>query len=152
MGLFSRLFGSTRSDEVREIEMLGEDDAKIRVKPKSVSHAFVALSHPDMDHGQRLGGMCIDLNRQCHPDLWAKEIHAKCVTFSTDPVEGYPDTHAIGPTLERQGLADPYSIAINTVVVTLDGGRTETRILVGFAWKDRAQRIVVAPNGGFVAG
>lgn len=121
-------------------------DPPIQIDPRTITHAFVALSHDDLSKSNALGTKVIDLNRDCEPKLWSTEIKAKCASFALDrgaARNGFPDLRGVGPALERLGLTSPYTIVAHAITVPI-GGSTATKVLVGFAHRDAAPKIVLA--------
>ena len=91
------------------------------------------------------------LNRACQPRLWSVESRAKFVTFAAPTFSnGFPDPRGTGAVLEKLELTPPYSIVVNLLTVSLDGGRTHTKILAGFAYKDTEPKLITSRNDGCV--
>ena len=123
----------------------GAGDPAIKVDPKTITHAFVALTHDDHAKSGALGTKVIELNQDCEPRLWNTEIKVKCASFALDRGDarnGFPDLRAVGPALERLGLRPPYTIVAHAMTVAA-GGSSGTKVLVGFAHQDPAPRVVL---------
>jgi hypothetical protein len=124
----------------------GTGDPPIKVDPRTITHAFVALTHDDLAKSDTLGTKVIDLNRDCEPRLWSTEIKVKCASFGLDrgnAGNGFPDLRGVGPALERLGLVAPYTIVAHVITVPA-GGSSRTKVLVGFAHRDPAPKLVLA--------
>lgn len=123
----------------------GAGDAAIKVDPATITHAFVALTHDDHAKSGALGTKVIELNQHCEPRLWNTEIKVKCASFALDRGDarnGFPDLRAVGPALERLGLEAPYTIVAHAIAVPA-GGSSATKVLVGFAHRDPAHKLVL---------
>jgi hypothetical protein len=123
----------------------GTGDAPVKIDPRTITHAFVALTQDDLSKSNTLGTKVIDLNRDCEPRLWSTEIKAKCASFALDRGDtknGYPDLRGVGPALERIGLRSPYTIVAHAITVPA-GGSSGTKVLVGFAHRDPAPKVVL---------
>ena len=104
-----------------------------------------------MSHSKKVGDDVAKFNRHCQPRLWGAQFKAKFVTFAANEMEGgFPDITSVGSALESVGLTSPYSIVVNTMTISLDGGRTPTKILAGFAYRDRDPKIVLPRGDGCV--
>ncbi|HEX6813892.1 MAG TPA: hypothetical protein VF384_19880 [Planctomycetota bacterium] len=126
----------------------GTGAAPIKIDPRSITHAFVALTHGDLSLSDALGTKVIDLNKGCQPRLWSTEIKVKCASFAVDASDagnGFPDLRGVGPALERLGLRAPYTIVAHATTVAA-GGSSKTKILVGFAHQDPAPKMVLVEN------
>jgi hypothetical protein len=160
MGFLKKLFGGTAKSEAPKAggpkgspSLINQSDTgpPLRVDTSAISHAFVALTHADMSHSDRIAKDIIKFNRHCQPRLWSVDFKVKCVAFAVNAMEnGFPDGTSVGPALESQGLKAPYSLVINTVTISLDGGRTPTKILAGFAYRDPEPKIVLPRSDGCV--
>ena len=129
----------------------GDNDPPLRISPTSISHAFLALTHADIAHSEKVGGEVAKFNRQSQPRLWSIQFKARFVTFAVNAIDnGYPDPLAIGPVLESEGLKPPYSIVINLMEFSVDGGRTRSKVLVGFAFRDLEPKRILARVDGCV--
>lgn len=158
MNFLKKLFGGAAKSESSKAPAAsptvinqGDNDPPLRVAPASISHAFVALTLADISHSETVGGDVAKFNRHCQPRLWEVQFKAKFVTFAVNAMEGgFPDVTSVGPALESVGLTSPYSIVINTMTISLDGGQTPTKILAGFAYRDREPKIVLPRGDGCV--
>ena len=124
----------------------GTGDPPVKVDPRTITHAFVALTRDDHSKSGALGTKVIDLNRDCEPRLWSTEIKVKCASFALDRGDGrngFPDLRGVGPALERIGLEAPYTIVAHAITVPV-GGSSGAKVLVGFAHRDPAPKIVLA--------
>ena len=124
----------------------GTGDPPVKIDPRTITHAFVALSQDDLSKSGALGTKVIDLNRDCEPRLWSTEIKVKCASFALDRGDarnGFPDLRGVGPALERIGLRAPYTIVAHAITVPA-GSSSGTKVLVGFAHRDPAPKIVLA--------
>lgn len=107
-------------------------DPPLKIDPASITHAFIALTHADISHSDKVSSKIADLNRHCQPQLWNVQFRAKFVTFAVNAgPSGYPDATGVGSALESVGLKPPYSVVVNLMTISLDGGRTGTNILSG---------------------
>src|SRR5262245_1676163 len=123
----------------------GPTNPAIKVDPRTITHAFVALTQDDLSKSGTLGTKVIDLNRDCEPRLWSTEIKVKCASFALDRGDarnGYPDLRGVGPALERIGLRSPYTIVAHAITVP-QSGSPGTKVLVGFAHQDPAPKVVL---------
>ena len=119
--------------------------APLKIDPRTITHAFVALTHDDLSKSDALGTKVIDLNKDCEPRLWSTEIKVKCASFALDrgaARNGFPDLRGVGPALERLGLTAPYTIVAHAITVPV-GGSSGTKVLVGFAHRDPANQLVL---------
>jgi len=124
----------------------GTGNPPVMIDPRTITHAFVALTQDDLSKSNALGTKVIDLNRDCEPRLWSTEIKVKCASFALDrsnTENGYPDLRGVGPTLEKIGLRAPYTIVAHAVTVPVSGS-SATKVLVGFAHRDPAPKLVLA--------
>ena len=72
------------------------------------------------------------------------------ISFAVFALEnGYPDLNGVAPALESVGLKAPYSIVINMLTITMDGGKTNSNILAGFAYPDKNQKVIPYPQCEF---
>jgi len=160
MRFFKKLLGGTTKPESPKdsvgaasptVVNQGDDDPALRNDPASISHAFVALTHADLSHSEKVGGEVAKFNRHCQPRLWSVQFKAKFVTFAVNAMDsGLPDATSVGPALESVGLKPPYSIVINTMKMSLDGGRTYSKVLAGFAYRDNEPKIILPRDDGCV--
>ena len=129
-------------DEISDIVKIDEGDPPIRINPQSISHAFIALTHKDVDRSSGIIDEVANLNRACQPRLWSIPFKAKFITFAAyADDQGYPNPVSIPVVLKEYGLPPSSSIVINDAVVSFDNGSTQSRILVGFAFRDHKSRI-----------
>lgn len=160
MGLLKKLFGGAVKPESLAttaraasptVINQSETDPPLKVATGSITHAFVALTHADMSYWKTLEGQVAKLNRLCQPRLWSVEFKAKFGVFAAAAMDsGFPDITSVGPALESVGLSPPYSLVINTMTISCDGGQTQTKVLAGFAFRDRDPKIVLPRNNGCI--
>src|SRR5512134_2018741 len=70
----------------------------LKIDPRTITHAFVALTHADLSKSDALGTKVIDLNKDCEPRLWSTEIKAKCASFAVErgaARNGFPDLRGV---------------------------------------------------------
>ena len=135
-----------------EIHMQKEGGPPLRIKPSSISHAYIALTHADFKHAGNLQDKVVELNRHTQPKLWNRNIVAKKSVISTEKGGGgFPDPNSICYGLEAIGLEQPYTLVAWDMVVSFDGGATNTKLMVGFAYSDQTPKIVLARKYGCVA-
>jgi hypothetical protein len=136
---------------MREVILENSNDPAIAIDPNSIVFAFVGLTHSDYHYSEKLKSHIADFNRRNQPRLWNTQINAKFVTFTADRNEnGYPDEVSSIIALEKLGLVPHSSIVINFMLLSLDGGLTETKIQNGFAFIDDNPRIFVGPRKDFI--
>lgn len=131
----------------------GENDPPLKVDPASIAYAFIGLTHGDASLAERFDSIeqISELNSTCQPRLWKARFRAKFNVFCAPAMEnGYPDAKAVRSAAEGSGLKPPYSVVINLMTVSLDGGRTHKKLLVGFAYRDSEQKIVLPRNDGCI--
>ncbi|HEU4420674.1 MAG TPA: hypothetical protein VFT55_17175 [Planctomycetota bacterium] len=134
-----------RASATPQLVNQGTGDPPIKVDPRTITHAFVALTHDDLSKSNALGTKVIDLNKDCEPRLWSTEIKVKCASFALDrgaARNGFPDLRGVGPALEKLGLTAPYTIVAHAITVPA-GGSSGTKVLVGFAHRDPAHQLVL---------
>ena len=153
-GLFGKRKAKPRSGDTRaaprasaspQLVSQGTGDPPVKIDPRTITHAFVALTHDDLSKSNALGTKVIDLNKYCEPRLWSTEIKVKCASFALDRGDarnGYPDLRGVGPALERLGLRSPYTIVAHAITVPV-GGSSGTKVLVGFAHQDPAAKLLL---------
>lgn len=130
------------------------NDPPLKVDPASISYAFVGITHGDASHAERFDSVeeIAELNRICQPRLWSAQFKAKFSIFCAPAADGgYPDVRGVQPAVEGSGLKPPYSVVINLMTVSLDGGQTHTKILAGFAYRDHEPKIVLPRTDGCIA-
>jgi hypothetical protein len=126
-----------------------ETDPPIHIDPDAITHAFVVLSHEDIQYAKAAAAKIADFNRHCQSKLWSIPFKATFIAFCADKTKsGLPDAQAIGPLLRQQGLSPASSIVVNTMQASFDGGSTYSRMLVGFAFKDREPKFIIAGYDG----
>lgn len=134
-----------RANATPKLVSAGTGDPPIKIDPRTITHAFVALTHDDLSKSSALGTKVIDLNKDCEPRLWSTEIKVKCASFALDrgaARNGFPDLRGVGPALEKLGLTAPYTIVAHAITVPA-GGSSGTKVLVGFAHRDPAHKLVL---------
>lgn len=159
MGFLKKLFGGTAKPESSKaptktaspVVIYQEDTGPpLRIVPGSISHAFLALTHADVAHSQKLDGDIANFNRRCQPRLWNVQFKTKFVMFAAEALKnGFPDIASVEPTLEGVGLTPPYSIVVNTMTILVEG-RTPAKILVGFAYRDHEPKIILPRTDGCI--
>lgn len=128
----------------RDVTMLNKGDPPVRIDPKSITHAFVAVTHNDIGHSDTATKAVADLNRACQPRLWGTEFKARFVSFAVNSgPDGFPDPTAVPVALEKVGLSPTSSIVVNTMTVSFDKGRTESKVLSGFGFRDQNPKIIL---------
>jgi len=161
MHLLKKVFGNHESGSQpkgnsatsREVFMRTAGDPPVVIDPHSITAAFVALTLEDARHLDKAEKAIADLNRHCQPRLWSVPFTTKFGAFACSAAEGgLPDVRGVAPALEKQGLILPFSLVVNTMTVSLDGGRTKAKILVGFAFRDKTPRVLFPGNDGCVPG
>jgi hypothetical protein len=141
-----------RSSSTPQMVNQGTGDPPIKIDPRSITHAFVALTQDALSLSDALGTKVIDLNRGCQPRLWSTEFKVKCASFALDASDagnGFPDLRGVGPALEKLGLRSPYTIVAHATTVAV-GASSGTKILVGFAHQDPAPKMVLAEKDGCI--
>jgi len=154
MGWFGRLLG--RSDaEVDtggkfELEPLVQGGgAHIAAKLRTITHGFIVLTHADTHHWGRASELIGSLNHHSQPRAWSESKRAELVTLSADvSANGFPGVELIGLGLENAGLKRPYSLIVNTMTVTFDGGVSQSKVLVGFSFRERQTRLILPRTDG----
>lgn len=144
------LFGGSakaRGEPLRKSVLQGEVDPPIPIDPSSISHAFVTLTHTDLAHFDQASSNVASFNKRSQPRLWALPFDAKFGSFAASAAaEGYPDVNSVPVALREVGLGPQSSIVINNVVVSFDSGKTNSKILVGFAFLDDFLPRVIFPR------
>lgn len=161
MELLKKVFGNHESESQPKdksatspkVIMRKAGDPPVVIAPQSITAAFVAVTLEDARHLDKASSAIADLNRHCQPRLWSVPFTTKFGAFACSAADGgLPDVRGVAPALERQGLLPPFSLVVNTMTVSLDGGRTKSKILVGFAFRDGTPRVLLPGNDGCVPG
>jgi len=131
-----------------------EGDRPFEINPFRVTFAFLVATPSDYQrYGTKLGDSILELLKFCQPAVW-QVISAADVTI--DPVlktlknctlmseandAGFPHPNPDGfhKELQKLGLSSSDSLVINPAVNSYDGGKTKTKLLVGFAFRDKEQ-------------
>jgi hypothetical protein len=127
------------------------NDPPIVIDPNKITHAFIGHNHADIRFSNNLSEHIAEFNRVNQPKLWKNKIDAKFFTFSADFDEnGCPEFEIIILALEKVGLKSKSSIVIYGMDISLDGGKTVTKIVNGFAFYDENPRIIADPRKNFI--
>jgi hypothetical protein len=152
MNIFQKIFGKQKTDTTIIPRTVQEDGAPpLRINPALITHAFIALTHKDIKHADKLPNKIAAFNKSCQPLLWDKEVNAKFMVFTVNSVNDFPDPDSIKPALESAGIESPYTVVINYMSVSFDGGRTPSNIFTGFAYSDKKPKFIMARNNGCVS-
>jgi hypothetical protein len=161
MSLFQKLFGqkqaeakpteSSQKPKPREVLLQKDGDSPIPIDPQSITHAFIALTHKDINHSDEAAKVIAQLNRRLQPRIWNIPFTVKFVAFTANAAEnGYPEATAIPVALEKVGLASSSSVVIHDMEVSFDGMTTQSKMYVGFAFRDENPRIILPNKDGCV--
>lgn len=139
---------SSSQEVIRDVVNLNEGGPPIYIDPNSISYAFLALTHKE---AKRLNTITEDviahLNHLCQPRLWSAQFITQFVKFTANKSKGgYPDIGSIPVLLSKLGLSSQSSIVINISVISLDGGKSKSKVYVGFAYLDKTPRIILPYN------
>lgn len=128
-------------------------DPLVIINPQSIVTAFVAVTLDDAKHLDSAEKTVANMNRYCQPRLWSVSFTTKFGAFACSPsTGGLPDVRGIAPALERQGITQPFSFVVNTMDVSFDGGKSKSKILAGFAFREKLHRILFPGNDGCIPG
>lgn len=126
-------------------------DPAFSIDPKSILAVFAVTTLEDRQYLKAAEGSLNDFNRFCQPRLWSAPIQAKYGAFACSAApDGQPNVNGIIPTLEKMGILPPFSIVVNTLVISFNNGQTKSKILAGFAFKEEKPRILFPGNDGCV--
>ncbi len=129
------------------------DEPPIVVNPESIVAAFVAVTLADVKFLKTAENSVANMNKYCQPRLWSVRFTAKFGAFACSADErGLPDVRGIAPALVKLGITQPFSLVINTMEVSFDGGKTKSKILAGFAFREKSHRILFPGNDGCIPG
>ena len=154
--------GKTRGVDKKDIEKQTnthqvikqeKGDPPIRIDTKKITHAFIQFTTADIRNSFNTDiGIIAECNKQVQPEIWRLPIRAKFISFATSAsVGGYPDSGFIPTALKNAGMSDLSSIVISDTMITLDGGRTFSKVFVGFAFRDNKPKIIIpAYTGGCI--
>jgi hypothetical protein len=145
---------SSESDQRRsapEVILRKAGDPPFAIDPQAILSAFVVLTLADVRQVDNASGAVAKLNRYCQPQVWRVSFKAKFGAFACSAAPGgFPDVRAVAPALERMGIQHPFSLVINTMTVSLDGGASQVKVLAGFAFREHKVRILFPGNDGCV--
>lgn len=128
-----------------------EGDPPFAIDPHSILAAFIGVTLTDAGHLHAAETIVFNMNRHCQPRLFAVPFTTKIGAFAASADEGgLPDVRSVVPGLQKLGLKSPFSVVINTMVISFDGGVTKSKILAGFAFPDDPPRILFPGNDGCI--
>jgi hypothetical protein len=156
MSIWKKLFGgesrtpatsaavaSTDTSESAEIFVQKAEDPPMRIDPSLISHVFIAMPLEQVGVAAKSEDLVVKLNRTCQPRLWAAPIRASTLLCAMNtPKNDYPDPRLLLFKLKEQGMAASSSIVLNTADVSLDGGKTTSKVIIGFAFNESKPRII----------
>jgi hypothetical protein len=129
-----------------KLHTMAEDEAPIRVDPGRIDLSFIALP---VIFQKRVDGMLIEqLQRQCQPRLWASvkalqpNLPAYIVATVGDETDAKDAVKGLAKVIDLEGR----SVVLNPVVLSFDGGKTHTSILVGFCYPDQQPQVILPRN------
>jgi hypothetical protein len=126
-------------------------DPPFSIDPKSILAVFAVTTLEDRQYLKAAEGSLNDFNRFCQPRLWSAPIQAKYGAFACSAApDGQPNVNGIIPALEKMGILPPFSIVVNTLVISFNNGHTKSKILAGFAFKEEKPRILFPGNDGCI--
>ncbi|MEI7676963.1 MAG: hypothetical protein WCJ03_09300 [Bacteroidales bacterium] len=135
----------------REVIKGNINDRPIAIDPKSITYAFVVLCHEDNRYSDKLFGSIADFNRLNQPKLWNTHFNVKFISLLAEKGDsGYPSADSTIIALEHLGMEPHSSIVINIMLISLDGGKTETKIQNGFVFRDDNPRVFIVPRKDFI--
>ena len=144
--------GAPQAERTRKAVNQQKGARPIQIDPQAITHAFIALTLGDLKHSAAAESALVDLNRHCQPKIWNQQFRTKFMTFAVNSDSGgFPDVGLVVAALEQNGLAYPSSIVANTLVISFDGGKTQSHIFAGFAFRDAEPRFILPYSGGCVA-
>lgn len=136
-----------------EVVLRKPEDPPVIIDPQSIVAAYVAVTLEDARYLKTAETIVANTNKFCQPRLWSVRFTTKFSAFACSADESrLPDVRGIAPALVKLGITQPFSIVINTMEVSFDGGKTKTKILAGFAFREKAHRILLPGNDGCIPG
>lgn len=142
----------------RQAILLGKDSPPIVVDPKKITHAFIEVT-PDVatpsdkgsDKSSKILDAVFELNKKRNPKLWlvalgtgaANTVKYTWLTGDADK-DGYPyfDPESTFRALQKLGLDSSASLVITKMQATLDGGRSTSKVYVGFGFLEEESRFL----------
>ncbi len=163
MGFLRDLFGKKQPDPTPrdkekpaasyDVILRKADDPLVIIDPQSIVAAFVAVTLADAGHLEAAEKTVAQMNKFCQPRLWSVSFTTKFGAFACSAsTDGLPDVKAIVPALERQGITQPFSLVVNTMDVSFDGGTTKSKVLAGFAFRESLHRFLFPGNDACIPG
>jgi hypothetical protein len=140
------------AQRVPQVVRQNDGDPPIPIDVQSISHTFLAFTYQDMGLLMKAEHAFADLYRNYQPKVWNSPLFkAKFVAVTgSAQSNGYPGIDDILITLEATGLKYPYSLVINDMLITLDGGKTQSKVLFGVAFRDDPTRLIMPLSGGLM--
>ncbi len=143
--------GSSQASPKHQVVLRKPEDPLFKIDPATILAVFAVTTLEDRQYLDAAERSINDFNRFCQPRMWSIPIHAKYGAFacSASP-DGLPNVNGIIPALEKQGIQPPFSIVVNTLTISFDGGRTPSKVLAGFAFQEKEPRILLPGNDGCI--
>lgn len=142
---------ASQSSNKHSVVLRNPQDPPFSIDPKSILAVFAVTTLEDRQYLKAAEGSLNDFNRFCQPRLWSAPIQAKYGAFACSAApDGQPNVNGIIPALEKMDILPPFSIVVNTLVVSFNNGQTKSKILAGFAFSEKQTRILFPGNDGCI--
>jgi len=143
--------GSGQTPGKHQVILRKPEEPPFAIDPKAILSVFTVTTLQDRQYLGAAESSINDFNRFCQPRMWSVPIQAKYGAFACGAdASGLPDVSAIIPALEKLGIQPPFSIVVNTLTISFTGGRTQSKILAGFAFREAQPRILLPGNDGCI--
>jgi ribosomal protein L40E len=128
------------------VHLMPETETPIQVDPGRINLSFLALP---IIFQKRVDGAFIDqLQQQCQPRLWASvkalqpDLPSSILAIMGNEIDPTATLDVLSTVIDLER----HSVVLNVVVLSFDGGKTNTRIFVGFCYPDQQPQVILPRN------
>ena len=128
------------------VHLMAENETPIQVDPGRINLSFIAL--PTIFQKQVNGRLIDQLQQQCQPRFWAsvKALQPNLPSSILAIMGNETEPNDTVEVLSRVIDLESHSVILNVVVLSFDGGKTNTRVFVGFCYPDQQPQVILPRN------